>query len=50
MKKLLTATLAALMALGYTQAEAAGALSRVKDQADKAEDLIRLALRAMSQM
>ena len=42
--------LAALMALGYTQAEAAGALSRVKDQADKAEDLIRLALRAMSQM
>lgn len=42
--------LAALMALGYTQGEAAGALSRVQDQADTAEELIRLALRAMSQM
>lgn len=42
--------LAALMALGYTQGEAAGALNRVQDQADTAEELIRLALRAMSQM
>lgn len=42
--------LAALMALGYTQGEAAGAVNKVKDQADTAEDLIRLALRAMSQM
>ena len=42
--------LAALMALGYTQGEAAGAVNKVKDQADSAEDLIRLALRAMSQM
>lgn len=41
--------LAALMALGYTQAEAASALAKVKDQATKAEELIRLALRAMSQ-
>ena len=42
--------LAALMALGYTQGEAAGAINKVKDQADTAEALIRLALRAMSQM
>ena len=42
--------LAALMALGYTQGEAAGAVNKVKDQAETAEDLIRLALRAMSQM
>ena len=42
--------LAALMALGYTQAEAAGALNKVKDQSDKTEELIRLALRAMAQM
>ena len=42
--------LAALMALGYTQGEAAGAVNKVKDQADTAEALIRLALRAMSQM
>ena len=41
--------LAALMALGYSQAEAASALSKVKEQSDKTEDLIRLALRAMSQ-
>ena len=42
--------MAALMALGYTQGEAAGALNKVKDQSDKTEELIRLALRAMSQM
>lgn len=42
--------LAALLALGYTQAEAATALSRVKDKGDTAEELIRQALRAMAQM
>lgn len=41
--------LAALMALGYTQAEAATALSRVKDPGASAEELIRQALRAMAQ-
>ena len=46
----LSDALAALMALGYTQGEAAGALNKVKDQSDKTEELIRLALRAMSQM
>lgn len=38
----------ALMALGYSQSEAAGALGKVKDQSDKTEELIRLALRSMS--
>ncbi len=42
--------LAALLALGYTQAEAATALSRVKDPGASAEELIRQALRAMAQM
>ena len=37
------------MALGYTQAEAATALSRVKDPGASAEELIRQALRAMAQ-
>lgn len=46
----LSDAMAALMALGYTQGEAAGALNKVKDQSDKTEELIRLALRAMSQM
>lgn len=45
----LSDAMAALMALGYTQGEAAGALNKVKDQSDKTEELIRLALRAMSQ-
>ncbi len=38
----------ALAALGYSSAEARSAVSQVKDQADKPEDLIRLALRAMA--
>ena len=38
----------ALIALGYSSAEARGAVSQVKDQAEKPEDLIRLALRAMA--
>lgn len=41
--------LEALEALGYLQGEAAGALARVKGQADTAEELIRLSLRAMNQ-
>ncbi|MCR4877347.1 MAG: Holliday junction branch migration protein RuvA [Clostridiales bacterium] len=40
----------ALTALGYSAAEARGAVSRVKDQSDKAEELIRLALRSMAGM
>ena len=38
----------ALTALGYSSAEARSAISRVKDQSDRAEELIRLALRAMA--
>lgn len=41
--------LEALEALGYSQGEAARALARVKGQADTAEELIRLSLRAMNQ-
>ena len=41
--------LEALEVLGYSQGEAAGALARVKGQADTAEELIRLSLRAMNQ-
>lgn len=37
----------ALQALGYTQAEAAGAVSRVRGATDKADEMIRLALRGM---
>ena len=40
----------ALTALGYSAAEARGAVSRVKDQSEKAEELIRLALRSMAGM
>ena len=40
----------ALTALGYSAVEARNAVSAVKDQSDKAEDLIRLALRAMAGM
>ena len=40
----------ALIALGYSSTEARNAVSQVRDQADKAEDLIRLALRAMAGM
>ena len=38
----------ALTALGYSAAEARDAVSRVKDQSDRAEELIRLALRNMA--
>lgn len=42
--------LEALVALGYTANEARAALAQVKDQAEKPEDLIRLALRSMAGM
>jgi DUF1680 family protein len=42
--------LEALVALGYTPNEARSALSQVKDQSDKPEERIRLALRAMAGM
>ena len=38
----------ALTALGYSAQEATGAVSQVKDRSDKAEELIRLALRNMA--
>jgi Holliday junction DNA helicase RuvA len=38
----------ALTALGYSAAEARDAVSRVKNQSDRAEELIRLALRNMA--
>jgi len=37
----------ALQSLGYTQAEAAGAISKVRGATDKADEMIRLALRGM---
>ena len=40
----------ALTALGYSSTEARNAVSQVRDQSDKPEDLIRLALRAMAGM
>ncbi len=40
----------ALTALGYSSVEARDAIARVKDQSDQAEELIRLALRAMAGM
>ena len=40
----------ALIALGYSSTEARSAVSRVRGEADKPEDLIRLALRAMAGM
>lgn len=40
----------ALVALGYSSDEARRALNAVKDKADKADELIRLALRAMVSM
>lgn len=45
-----TEALEALIALGYTPTEARGALSQVKDQSGTADELIRLALRAMAGM
>ena len=38
----------ALTALGYSSTEARNAISQVRDQTDKPEELIRLALRAMA--
>ena len=38
----------ALVALGYSSTEARNAISQIKDQTDKPEELIRLALRAMA--
>lgn len=46
----MTEALEALIALGYTPTEARGALSQVKDQSGTADELIRLALRAMAGM
>ncbi|MBQ6061864.1 MAG: Holliday junction branch migration protein RuvA [Clostridia bacterium] len=40
----------ALTALGYSSTEARNAVSQVRDQSDKPEELIRLALRAMAGM
>lgn len=45
-----TEALAALQALGYTAQEAARAISQVRGQSDKANDLVRLALRIMAGM
>ena len=38
----------ALIALGYSSTEARNAISQIRDQTDKPEELIRLALRAMA--
>ena len=38
----------ALIALGYSSTEARNAVSQIRDQTDKPEELIRLALRAMA--
>ena len=40
----------ALIALGYSSTEARNAISQIRDQSDKPEELIRLALRAMAGM
>ena len=38
----------ALQSLGYSASEAAKAVSKVKDQSDRADELTRLALRGMA--
>ena len=43
-----TEAIEALIALGYSCTEARNAISQIKDQTDKPEELIRLALRAMA--
>lgn len=43
-----TEAIEAMIALGYSSTEARNAISQVRDQTDKPEDLIRLALRAMA--
>ena len=45
-----TETLEALQALGYTPAEARNAVQSVRDQSDKTDELIKLALRSMAGM
>ena len=40
----------ALIALGYSSTEARNAVSQVRDKSDKAEELVRLSLRAMVNM
>ena len=45
-----TEAIEALIALGYSSTEARNAISQVRDQSDKPEELIRLALRAMAGM
>jgi Holliday junction DNA helicase RuvA len=45
-----TEAIEALMALGYSSTEARNAVGRVRDQADRSDELIRLALRAMAGM
>ena len=44
------AALEALQALGYTPAEARNAVQSVRDQSDKTDELIKLALRSMAGM
>ena len=46
----LTEAMEALMALGYSSAEARSALSQVRDKTDRTDELITLALRAMASM
>ena len=43
-----TEAIEALISLGYSSTEARNAISQIKDQTDKPEELIRLALRAMA--
>ena len=43
-----TEAIEAMIALGYSSTEARNAISQIKDQTDKPEELIRLALRAMA--
>ena len=43
-----TEAIEAMIALGYTSTEARNAISQVRDQTDKPEELIRIALRAMA--
>ena len=43
-----TEAIEALIALGFSSTEARNAISQIKDQTDKPEELIRLALRAMA--
>ena len=45
-----TEAIEALIALGYSSTEARNAISQIRDQSDKPEELIRLALRAMAGM